>query len=165
MGHGHALESDVSEVQYRLVPESVFREFGAAVEDLYAVRQAVDTLLETWAKLQSATRRLDPGESARYADEIEDQVAIYEISKKVSYADVVAREVRVPEFSAEEAWGIIKPLIKAPSDRGRESLRRSLDNDLRYMRVKTPNGDRYRRRADTLVQRPRLSADELGRNI
>lgn len=54
----------------------------------------------------------------------------------VNYADVVDWEVEPEIFSLEQAWRIIRPLIKAKPESWRRALRRSLENDKKNRFVK-----------------------------
>jgi hypothetical protein len=126
----------------------VLRELVVAAERLRAAKLAIDHVL-------LAVERLDPflpdearlGTVAwsRGADGPPGDAEKYRITRRTTYADVVLREVPYEEFTAEEAWETIRPLIRQPPERGRESMRRSLENDARFERVRTPRGVRYRK--------------------
>lgn len=73
-----------------------------------------------------------------------------------TYADVIWREVPLDEFSVEQAWEIISPLISARPEDWRRSLRRSLsrEGETRFEPVEGMN-DWFRR------VKPRTALTEL----
>jgi hypothetical protein len=79
----------------------------------------------------------------------------------LSYADVVALEVPEDEFTPEEAWRRIEPLIYTRSSRAKESMRRALDLDDRFVKLRRDGIDLYRRkRAANNVYKDGLKSDE-----
>lgn len=62
-----------------------------------------------------------------------------------SYADVVWREFKMPEFPLDEAWEAVKDIIDTDAKRPRDSFRQSLNNDERFRKVKRSDGIWYQR--------------------
>ena len=62
-----------------------------------------------------------------------------------SYADVVARIVKVEEFDLDLAWDAIKDHVITDSVRARDSVRRSLINDDRFVKIEGRRGGWFRR--------------------
>jgi len=124
------------------------RELVHATERLRAAKQAIDHVL-------MAVERLDPflPDEARLGSVARSRGAggppgdagKYRLTRRTTYADIVLREVPYEEFTAEEAWEAIRPLIRQPPERGRESMRRSLENDARFECVRTSRGVLYRK--------------------
>lgn len=69
----------------------------------------------------------------------------------VSYADVVVIEVKEREFTGDHAAGVIEPLIHSKSQRWRESMRRALENDWRFRRIRRSGGDWFLRTAEVEI--------------
>lgn len=138
-----------------LIPEPLLHELTAAAERLRAARQAIDQVI-------AAVERIDPflPDDARLDAKVQgstrrspSDAGPYRITRRMTYADVVLRAVVREEFTAEEAWRTIRPLIHDPPERARESMRRSLDNDPRFDRIATPHGARYRKLAGAVPDR------------
>ncbi len=131
-----------------VIPEPLLHELTAAAERLRAARHAIDQVI-------AAVERIDPflPDEAQFAARVAgstrrspSDAGLYRITRRMTYADVVLRAVVREEFTADEAWRTIRPLIHEPPERARESMRRSLDNDPRFDRISTPHGTRYRKR-------------------
>lgn len=132
-----------------VIPEPLLHELTAAAERLRAARHAIDQVI-------AAVERIDPflADEVQFAAQVHGSTrrspsdpAPYRITRRMTYADVVLRAVVREEFTADEAWQTIRPLIHEPPERARESMRRSLDNDPRFDRISTPHATRYRKLA------------------
>ena len=125
------------------------RELVHATERLRAAKQAIDHVLMAVERLDpflSEESRLGTAARSRGAGAAAPgEAGKYRITRRTTYADIVLREVPYEEFTAEEAWATIRPLIRQRTERGRESMRRSLENDARFERVRTSRGVLYRK--------------------
>lgn len=107
----------------------------------------------------------DSGQPSLFEKEApEPEEPLYVISRtsKYSYADVVDREIEDEEFSLDDAWRRVKPLIESEAKRPRDSFRQSLDNDERFERVEDRPGTWFRRRE---VNTPTKAGDRRGFGI
>lgn len=131
-----------------LLPDEVLRELVVAAERLRAAKLAIDHVLMAVERLDPflpEEARLGTVARSRSAGGTPGDAGKYRITRRTTYADVVLREVPHEDFSAEEAWETIRPLIRQPPERGRESMIRSLENDARFVVARTPRGVRCRK--------------------
>lgn len=117
-------------------------------EQFDRLEEVLDDLSSLLSEIRDNTGTINmPGQPSLFEREEETEPK-YEISRTstYSYADVADREIDAQEFSLQDAWRKIEPLIRTKAKRPRDSLRQSLDNDRRFERIEDRPGTWFRRR-------------------
>lgn len=146
-----------------LIREGDFAGFKAARKALDELRTQLNTQIKSLEheldRLESGFEgsgriEIDPaklGFGNGASDTPERESKLYKIGRargQHSYSEVAWREVEKPEFTLDEGWRIVEPIIITKSDRGRDSFRRSLDRDERFTRVEKDDNEIWFRRRD-----------------
>lgn len=145
--------------RFILIRQEEFEGFEAARDALRELRTQVKSLEHELDRLESSLEgsgsiEIDPGmlglgNGASTTPEHESK--LYKIGRargQHSYSEVAWREIEQPEFTLDEGWETVEPIVITKSDRARDSFRRSLDRDERFTRVEKDDNEIWFRRRD-----------------
>lgn len=144
---------------YRLVPEEDWRALVDAVE-------RAQEIVEKHADASRLEMKLPANDSARKQRPTPSEAESpggrkkYRISRSMPYTRVVDEEVEENEFSLDEAWEIVRPLIETDAKRPRDGLRTALERDEKYERADRDGEIWYRRIDPEQTKLTRAHEDE-----